>query len=161
MVAKSRLHQGTYKPQNPKKYKGDATNIVYRSGWEFTFMRWCDTNPSILEWSSEEIIIPYRSLLDEHYEKMTGKVKWHRYYVDFYMKIKDKNGEVKRYLVEIKPSHETKPPIITEKTSKKSAIYMKKNWIVNTAKWKAAKEYAANRKMQFEIITEKELYGYK
>lgn len=161
MKGKTRLNQGVYKPQNPEKYKGDKSNILFRSGWELTFMRWCDTNPAILEWGSEEIVIPYRSPLDADIEKKTGRPKYRRYYVDFYVKLRTKTHETKRYLIEIKPLAETKPPVLTEKMSKKSKAYIQKNWIVNTAKWKAAKEYAADRKMEFRVLTEVEIYGRK
>ena len=55
-------YKGRFKPKEYKKYKGDPTKVVYRSMWELRFMKYCDSNPSILEWSSEEIVIPYRSL---------------------------------------------------------------------------------------------------
>ena len=72
-------YKGKYAPQNPEKYKGNAKNIIYRSMWELRFMKYCDSNPSILEWSSEEIVIPYRSLDN----------KIHRYYPDFWIKYKN------------------------------------------------------------------------
>jgi len=84
---------GTYKPQNPQKYNGDINNIVWRSSWEFKFMRWCDLSDNVLEWSSEETIIPYICKTDN---------KPHRYFVDFKIKVRTKNG-VKTYLVEVKP----------------------------------------------------------
>ena len=53
-------YSGKYKPRNPKKYKGNPTKIIYRSNWEKKFMHFCDSTDSILEWGSEEVIIPYR-----------------------------------------------------------------------------------------------------
>ena len=70
-------YKGKYKPENPKKYKGDPTNVVYRSLWERKFMHYCDVNENILEWASEEIHIPYISPIDR---------KKHKYYPDFYIK---------------------------------------------------------------------------
>src|SRR5581483_9137771 len=89
--------QGRFSPKNPEKYKGDASQIFYRSSWELKLMLRCDTDPNIVEWSSEEIVIPYVSPLD-------GKV--HRYFPDF--KIKTKQG--KTMVIEIKPLTQTKPP---------------------------------------------------
>ena len=87
-------YRGRYIPSKPRKYKGDPSNIIYRSLWERKFMVYCDRNDSILEWGSEEIIIPYRSPLD-------GRM--HRYFPDFYVKVKQKNGSVKKMLIEVKP----------------------------------------------------------
>jgi hypothetical protein len=123
-------------------------------------MRWCDTNTSVIEWSSEEVIIPYRTILDEAKDRKTGKTTWHRYFVDFYVKVQTKNNTFERYLVEVKPLSETQEPIFEgRKMSKKSMLYQQKNWIVNSAKWKAAREYCADRGMKFKVVTEVELYG--
>ena len=88
------IYKGKFYPRNPSKYKGDTTDIIYRSSWELKFMKYCDNNPNVLEWGSEEVVIPYRSPLD-------GKV--HRYYVDFYIKVRTTKNEIKKYLIEIKP----------------------------------------------------------
>ena len=94
-------YSGKYQPSFPKKYKGDPTNIIYRSLWERKFMRYCDLNENILEWGSEEIIVPYRSPVDR---------RVHRYFPDFYIKIKESNRSIKKYLIEIKPKKQTIPP---------------------------------------------------
>ena len=73
-------YKGRYRPSNPKKYKGNPSNIVYRSLWERKFMVYCDNHTKILEWGSEEIMLPYRSPIDN---------KIHRYYPDFYIKADD------------------------------------------------------------------------
>jgi hypothetical protein len=154
--------KGRYKPKNPRKYRGDPTNIIYRSQYELTYMRWCDSDPSVIEWSSEEIKIPYRSILDEAYEKKNRLPykRWHRYFVDFYVKVRSRDGTEKRYLVEVKPKHETKPPVTkgTNKSSK-TILRQKMTWAVNSAKWEAARAWCSRRGMEFKIITEKELYG--
>ena len=81
--------KGKCKPMNPKKYRGDPTQVIYRSLWERKLMVYCDKNTSVIEWGSEEIIIPYRSPKD-------GRI--HRYFPDFYMKVKQKNGTTKKPL---------------------------------------------------------------
>jgi len=87
-------YKGKYQPSFPEKYKGDPTNIIYRSLWERKFMVYCDKNENVLEWGSEEIALPYRSPVD-------GRM--HRYFPDFYIKVKESNGNIKKYLIEVKP----------------------------------------------------------
>ena len=87
-------YKGRYRPKNKNKYKGNPANVIYRSLWERRFMVYCDTNPAILEWGSEELIIPYKSPLDS---------KIHRYFPDFYIKYKDKEGKLRKLIVEVKP----------------------------------------------------------
>ena len=143
----TKTYKGRFRPTNPGKYKGDITNIVYRSLWELRFMKWCDTNPSVEEWGSEIVVVPYISPLDR---------KIHRYFVDFYIKIRDKNGMIQKYLVEIKPEKFTKPPEIPKKRTK-AFIDEVFQYGVNDAKWKAAFEYCQDRNMKFIILTEKDL----
>lgn len=154
--------KGAYKPKNPIKYKGDPTNIIYRSSWELKFMRWCDETSSVIEWSSETVVVPYRSKVDELIEKkkkLNYKIM-HRYFVDFYVKLKTKDGTIKRWLVEVKPYSQTKEPVKPENAkSSRSYTNALMRWWINDAKWKAAREYAADRNMEFKLITEKELYG--
>jgi len=139
-------YSGKYLPSNPKKYKGNYNNIIYRSLWERKFMVYCDLNAHILEWSSEEIVIPYRSPLD-------GKV--HRYYPDFYVKIKTLE-EVKVYIVEVKPLRQTLEP---KPQKRKTKQYLNEvfAYTKNQAKWKAAREWCDDRRYEFKIITEVEL----
>ena len=103
-------YKGRYRIENIKKYKGDISDVIYRSSWELKFMRWCDSNPSVLEWGSETVIIPYRSPVDNNV---------HRYFVDFYIKIQDKDKKILKYLIEIKPEKFTKPPPIPQKHTKR------------------------------------------
>jgi len=106
-----------------------------------------DSNPNILEWSSEETIIPYENPL-------TGRVS--RYFVDLYAKIKDKNGNIKRFLIEIKPSSQTLPP--QQKTRNiKSLRYQQAEYLKNQAKWQSADQYAKKKGMSFVLLTEKHL----
>ena len=139
--------KGKYVPKNIRKYKGDYRNIIYRSSWELKFMKYCDYRSNVLEWGSEEIVIPYRSPLDN---------KIHRYYVDFYVKIQDSNGNVSKYLIEIKPSKQTVPPKKPQRQTK-SYIYEVTEYVKNQAKWKAAKEFCDDRLWKFKILTESEL----
>ena len=140
-------YRGKYYPSFPRKYKGDPTNIIYRSLWERKFMVYCDKNAKILEWGSEEIAIPYRSPIDN---------RVHRYFPDFYMKVKEMNGKIKRYMIEVKPSKQTKPPT-KPKRQTKGYIREAFEYARNQAKWKAAREYCADRMWEFKVITEKEL----
>ena len=138
---------GRYKPTNSKKYRGDIDKIYYRSSWERRFMVYCDRNDKIIEWGSEEVIIPYRSPID-------GKI--HRYFPDFYIKVKQQNGSVKKMLIEIKPYNQCQPPQIPKRKTPKF-INEVRTWGINKAKWKAANEFCLDRQMEFKILTEHEL----
>ena len=140
-------YSGLYKPLNPKKYRGNPTNIVYRSLWEKKYMKYCDSTPSILEWGSEEIAIPYRSPIDK---------RVHRYYPDFYIKVREKSGKISKYIVEIKPKKQTKPPYGKDK---RTAAYKREalTFAKNRAKWVAAEDVCEDRQMKFLILTEDHL----
>ena len=137
------FHKRKFIPIFPEKYTGDPTNIIMRSSWETRFASWCDKNPSVLKWNSEETIVPYRCPTDN---------RIHRYFVDF--KITVSTG--KTYIVEVKPAAQTQPPIYpgrqTQRYITESLTFMK-----NKAKWEAAIEFARDRGWEFKIITEKEL----
>jgi len=143
----AKFHQGKFTPKSPQKYKGDHTNIIYRSSWELRFLKWCDMNPSIIEYSSEETIIPYVCPTD-------GRA--HRYFVDVKMKVKDREGKEKTYLIEIKPSHQTLPPAFP---GRRTTRYLNevKTFAKNQAKFQAARDYCKDRNWEFKIITEREL----
>lgn len=140
-------YKGKYKPSFPEKYKGDPTNIIYRSLWERNFMKYCDTNENILEWRSEEIRIPYRSPLDN---------KIHLYFPDFFIKVKESSGEIKSYIIEIKPKRQTIEPQIKKKKTK-GYIYEVVEYAKNQAKWQSAKEYCKDRNWTFRVLTEEDL----
>jgi TnsA endonuclease N terminal len=139
--------QGLYIPKNPEKYVGDKNNIFYRSGWELKFMKWADANPSVLHWNNEELVVPYISPEDNCK---------HRYFVDFVVMVKTKNGEIKKYAVEIKPESQTLPPSNRKKTKKYLAEV--KTYLINTAKWKAAHNFCEKNGLEFVILTEKHLF---
>lgn len=140
-------HKRKYKPLYPEKYDGDYTNVIMRSSWETRFANWCDKNPAVLKWVSEEIVVPYKCPTDG---------KYHRYFVDFKVKLKGKDNTIKTYLVEVKPASQTKPPVFPGKKTKRylteAMTFMK-----NQAKWEAATRYAKERGYEFIIITEAEL----
>lgn len=141
-------YKGIFRARNPHKYKGDPTKIIYRSRWELMVMQKLDDHPDVFEWSSEEIIIPYRSPVD-------GKV--HRYFPDFWVKKKDREGRIVQDLIEVKPYKQTKQPAIMEGKPNRRYINEVMTWGINSAKWKAAREYCIDRGWNFVIITEKEL----
>jgi hypothetical protein len=140
-------YKGVFKPKNPGKYKGDYNNIIYRSSWELKLMMYLDTHPDIMQWSSEEFYIPYRSPID-------GKL--HKYFPDFYVKKKNVSGVIESLVIEVKPKKQVLPPKVKKEVDKK---YLRevKTYGINSAKWKAAKEYCELKKWKFIIMTEKEL----
>ena len=140
-------YKGQYKVINKSKYKGNPSNIIYRSSWERNFMVYCDTNPNIVKWSSEEVKIPYRSPIDR---------KVHTYYPDFWIKVKKHDGSLQQLLIEIKPKKQTKPPVLSKQKTNRY-LYEVKTWGVNQAKWEAAVKYCKRKKWTFKLITENEL----
>ena len=140
-------YKGKYRPSYPEKYRGDYTNIVYRSLWELKFMKYCDSNENILEWGSEEIVLPYVSPIDNRY---------HRYFPDFYIKVQERTGVIKKYIIEIKPAKQTKPPA---KPKRQTKGYLREayEYAKNQAKWEAADDWCKDRGYEFKVFTEKEL----
>ena len=138
-IFKSMTYSGRYKVSNLKKYKGDFNSVYYRSMWERACFKWCDESPKVKEWSSEEVVIPYFYDVDK---------KYHRYFMD----LKIKTNENKIILVEIKPDKQTRPPEGQRKT--KQYIAEGLTYVKNQCKWRAAKEYADDRKWDFQIWTE-------
>lgn len=139
--------QGLYTPTNSHKYTGRG-NPRYLSGWELKFFRWCDNNPNVVEWSSENVVIPYVNPL-------TGRT--HRYMVDNRVVIKEGNKTVK-YLIEIKPSKQTRKPTSHGNKKQSTLLYENVEYIRNQAKWKAAKTWCDKHGYKFQIITENELF---
>ena len=144
-------YSGKFKPKNYKKYKGDPTKIYYRSLWERRFMVYCDNNTSIVEWGSEEIIIPYKSPLDK---------KIHRYFPDFYIKYVNSKGQAIREIIEVKPKSQCKPPPVPKRQTRKFKQKVL-TYIINQAKFEAAEEFCKDRKMGFRILTEDHLVPKK
>ena len=140
-------YKGKYQPSFPRKYKGDSSNIVYRSLWERKFMVYCDKNENILEWGSEEIALPYRSPIDN---------RVHRYFPDFYIKVKENNGRIKKMIVEIKPLRQCIEPKVQKKKTK-GYIFEVVEYAKNQAKWEAAREWCLDRGYEVKVLTENEL----
>jgi len=140
-------YKGKYKPKNVKKYVGNPTKVTYRSLWERRFMTYCDNSSSILSWGSEEVVVPYKSPIDG---------RWHRYFVDFIVEAKNKNGNKEILLIEVKPKAQCVEPKRKKKPTRRYLNEVKR-WGVNSAKWKAAIEFAENRGWRFKILTEDEL----
>jgi len=136
-----------YSPIRPEKYMGDPTKIILRSSYEVKFAIWCDKNDAVLKWNSEETIVPYVCPTD-------GRA--HRYFIDFRIQVRNKDGLLKTYLIEIKPDSQTRPPK-PPKRKTKHFITEVKTWAKNEAKWKAATRFAEDRGWDFMIITEKHL----
>lgn len=125
-------YKGIFKPSNPKKYKGDPNNIVYRSLWERKMMVYCDLNENVMEWASEEFFVPY-------YDPTTKRVR--RYFPDFFIKYTDKEGKIRRSVIEVKPMRETVEPVVTKGKSKKTMITEATNYVRNQAKWKVQENF--------------------
>jgi len=136
-------YKGRYTIKNPDKYAGDAKKVIYRSLWERNAFRWCENNPKVKLWNSEEVVVPYVSTVDK---------KLHRYYVDLLIQMEDK----KTYLVEIKPKKETQPP---KKRSRKTKKYINEQltYIKNNDKWEAANKFAEHNGWKFQVWTEETL----
>lgn len=141
-----KTYSGKFTPRNPNKYKGNYRNIVYRSSWERIFFKYCDSNPSIIKWNSEEIVIPYRSPLD-------GRV--HRYFTDVWIRYISNDGTTKEKLIEIKPDKQTRPPKMPKRKTK-TYYRQVETYAKNIAKWTAAKAWAEARNIEFVLLTERE-----
>ena len=140
-------NKGKFKPKNPKKYNGNPSKIVYRSSWEARCMNYFDQNDNIIWWASEEIIVPYKHPMDGRY---------HRYFPDFIIKVRQKNGQSKTMMIEIKPEYQKIGP---KKQKRKTQRYIKEvvTYAVNQAKWEAAEDYCADRRWEFKVLTENDL----
>ena len=136
-------YQGSYTIKRPEKYAGDAKKVVYRSLWERQAFKWCENNPNVKMWNSEEVVVPYKSTVDK---------KLHRYFVDLLIQMNDKST----YLVEIKPKKETKPPKKPKRQTKRY-INEQLTFIKNQDKWEAAAEFAEHKGWKFQVWTEETL----
>jgi hypothetical protein len=126
---------------------GDPTNIIYRSSWECKVMTWLDRNPDIISWASEELVVPYISPVDG---------KYHRYFPDFLVKVRSRDGNTKTMMIEIKPKKQTMEPQKKKRVTKQY-IQEVTTWGVNQAKWNYATEYCKDRGWEFKVLTEEHL----
>ena len=144
-------YRGKFVPKNPQKYKGDYKKIVYRSLWERKYMIKCDTDPRIIQWSSEEIVIPYRCDTD-------GLI--HRYYMDFWVKLSKPNAKgFTEMLIEVKPFSQTQDPTINHKTGRKKKLTKRViseafTYTKNLSKWRAARKLCKRMNLDFIVMTE-------
>ena len=143
----SKWIQGIYTPINKNKYMGSA-NPVYRSALERDFFLFFDKNPNVTAWVSEGIVVPYYNDVDH---------KVHNYYVDLIAAIKQKDGTVQKYLIELKPFLQTQPPKQSDRKKRSTVLYEHLMYHKNQCKWKAASDYAAKKGMKFIVLTEKYL----
>ena len=140
--------QGLFIPTNTQKYRGDVNKIRFMSSWELKVFHFLDGNPNILEWSSEGVVVPYIKPTD-------GKI--HKYYVDCWVKYRNKLGEIVEELWEIKPKKQTKPPTRRGK-SKKTQLNETILHEINKAKWNSARLLCEKRGWVFRLITEDSLF---
>ncbi len=137
-------YRGVYSQiKNPQKYKGDTRKVTYRSLWERSVMKWMDLNADIVEWNSEEVVIPYICNTDN---------QQHMYHIDFYFK--HKSGQ--KYLIEVKPARQVVPPKPGSKRTRKF-LSETMRFAKNKSKWAAAEKVARQNGMKFQIWTEKDL----
>lgn len=148
---KLRKHEKYYSPTNIEKYVGQYP-IVCRSSWEYRYCQWLDITPAVLEWSSEGHCIRY---LDP-----TQRDKTRRYYPDFYVCLHTDKGK-RRFLVEVKPDKDTKPPNKRGKKSQKTKATMTRTYLINQAKFRAAEVYSKKMGFIFKVLTEKQLFRNK
>lgn len=150
---RGKIRQGYFLPKNPEKYEGDVSQIIYRSSWEYKFLKFCDDNEKILKYSSEPVGIAYWNPVSK---------KTCKYWVDAYIVTKDKSGNLKKWILEIKPLKYTQPPKpIKKMTEKQMKHYLShtKAYLINRAKFEAAKDYADSKGIKFGIITENFLFN--
>ena len=147
-MARKGIKKGLFRPRHPAKYRGDVNNIVYRSSWEESVKTFLEYNTTIESWGSEIIAIPYR-------KPTTGRI--HKYYPDFWVKYKNKDGNIVQEVIEVKPEKETRQPTTVGKT-KKTQLYEAITWSINTSKWKSAKLFCDKYNMKFRILTERQIF---
>jgi hypothetical protein len=137
-----RFAQGKYQLQNPEKYAGNR-KPTYRSSWEFTFMKMCDTNPAIQKWASEAISIPYKC-------PITGKQTI--YVPDFFIQYIDKENEIHTELIEVKPRNQT----VKENVGRNRNNQIE--YVRNVAKWRAAQAWCKTQGIKFRIVNEQDIF---
>jgi hypothetical protein len=141
--------KGKYDVKHPEKYLGDVSNVVFRSSWELDAFKFCDNNPNVLRWSSEEIAIPYA--------KPSPKgIRAAKYYPDLYMEYKTKDGKLRKDLIEIKPKRQTKP---SRSRNPKNKLFENQAFMINQLKWDAAKNWCGQNGITFRVLTESEQFN--
>lgn len=141
--------QGKFNPMNPRRYHGDVNNIVFRSSWELAAFKFCDEEEGIVKWMSEETVVPYVSPVDS---------RPHRYFIDLTILVRMADGSLRKKYVEIKPYAQTIEP--KKRSTERDEAYVERvrTYLVNQAKWAAAREWAARNNGDFIILTEREIF---
>ena len=139
--------KGKFRPTHPEKYAGDINNIIYRSSWELAFLQRLDSDPNIISYASEELVIPYA-------DRITKKVR--RYFPDFVIKKRGKDGQIKTIVIEIKPYAQSVPPVKGNKTEKRYLTEVQ-TFATNYFKWTHATEFCRRKGWEFIVLTEREL----
>lgn len=151
-MADKKYKQGLYIPRHPEKYVGDINKIVYRSSWEYHMDEFLDNNPNILRWKSEPIAIPY---VHPFKKDKAGNPKIARYFPDYWVEYKNKQGEIIQEILEVKPKKETK---MSRARNPKSKLYEELTLQINIAKWKSAQDFCKSKGINFHLITESSLF---
>ena len=138
----AKFAQGKFTLKNPEKYSGNRTP-TYRSSWEWAFMQFCDNHPSIVQWASEAIQIPYKNPL-------TGKASV--YVPDFLVVQQGRNGRKIAELIEVKPKKET-----TLENAGKSKLTQARA-VLNMAKFEAATRWCKQNRIKFRVVTEDDIF---
>lgn len=168
-LKKGTTRQGYYTVKNLEKYIGDPKLVIYRSSWEQSFCRWCDSSPSIIRWSSEPIRVPY-------YDRVSKLEECHKlgldpnnprnwitkfYNVDFWVEVKKADGLIEKWFIEIKPGHKLKKPEPPKNDAPLKDIkrfnLAVKEYLINEAKFAAMNEWARTHNSKFYIFTEDQL----
>ena len=137
-----RFAQGKFTPKNAEKYIGSRIP-TYRSSWEFAFMKFCDEHPSVQQWASEAVQIPYR-------HPFTGK--YTVYVPDFFIVYADKNGKQHAEVIEVKPKNQS----FRESVGK--SRYNQEQYLLNMAKWEAATAWCKQKGLRFRVVTEEDIF---
>lgn len=145
-MAAQKFKQGYYVPKHPEKYIGDVNKIVYRSSWEYKMDEFLDNNPNVLQWASESIAVPYVKPTD-------GKI--HKYYPDYYVKYRNKQGEIIEEILEVKPQKQTRR---SRTRNPKNKLFEDIQFAINVAKWKYCQEFCNKHNIKFRLVTENTLF---
>jgi hypothetical protein len=140
----SKYTQGYFVPKNPGKLVGNQRPFA-RSSWELRIMSFLDSHPSVIQWGSECVKIPYKNPL-------TGQNTI--YVPDFLIRYQDKKGLQITELVEVKPKKET---FMEAAKSKRDKAYV----LLNSAKWSAAMIWCSKHGVKFRVLNEDSIFVNK
>lgn len=141
---------GQFIPDNKDKYLGNPNEIFYRSSWEREAFIFCDKNPHVVKWESEEIPIPYQKP-----NPRTGFLENSIYLPDLFVVLDDGTGELRRELIEIKPKKQTQKSRARNPGRRLDEEY---TLMVNRLKWEAADHWCKQRNIKFRVLTENDQF---